>query len=1124
MEQDYALLSTTVTFQPQQATTTLNVAALNDTTSEGPEDCIVTISSGATYLRDSTAQTATISIADDDLPVITVSVLDADAAEANRDPGVFLLSRTGSTAAALKVYYGLSGSALHGTDYIALPGEVTFPPGATSVPVIITPYDDDLGEPEQQSVTLNVTTFNSAYTVGTNFTASLNITDNDDMPVVSVRTGSTTAVEPSTNGSFVFRSTASATGNITIHYTVSGTATAGVDYTALSGSVSISANGSNEVTVNIPVLDDTEAEDTETVVVKITPDPSYRIYNDGTAAARIRDNENAERVAASAGRDPTKQDYPIEGGVAGRFYVSRIGTTGALTVNYTLSGTAVNGTDYTDLPGSVVIPDGALGADVVVTAINDTDVEGTETIILSIAPGAGYALDTPSSAQLYLIDNETPPITVGFAAASSSTTEAPGALGAYRDIAVTLSAASTNEVTVEFTSNGGTASGDDIDWTYVDASAGNAPISGGVLTFPPGTTSKNLRVRINDDGVVEGSETAILDIRNPRFARLASGLNRHTITIADANDPARRVRFLMAASTVSETQGTEPMLMAVLDRAPATGSTVTVNYSVSGTATAGSDYTLPAGPITFAAGETVKLLPLTVISDAQTEPVETIAVTLINPSNAVIAEPSTHTISLRESTLPAVSIAALIDEVGENEGVAQFTVSRSGQTNSFPLTINYLATGTAAAPSDYTALSGTIVIPSGQNSATLAVQLVDDSTQENDETITITVQPNAGYELTSSPAATVNIWDDDAPPTVLVSSPTQSEIVIPNGVGVILRAEGVRDTPQGVTKHAVTWAQISGPGTTTIELEDSTAVAVTFSAQGEYLLRGSSTFGTATGTADVRVHVGATTVAQTIGSTTVQGSWTENDPVGSSGGREITINGAGSGLSSSGTSDGFFYIAKPFTGDFDVRCRLTSQTGTSASPRLGIMVRASTAANSVYATSHFRGDRSHGFHARLTPGADPYDSVGTTQYTLPAWLRLVRVGDTFAGYYSTDGVNWTQRGADADNHWDWRESVAGTGRHECQRQCSRHGHFRQPQLLRANKLGTLGKRRSGDQWGGTMDRERHGFRRRASAASLGDDALARTFWAGHHDVQFTLRARQRCELHGIRHASPAAHR
>jgi hypothetical protein len=1010
---DYATLPTTVTIPAGQVSTTLNVSPLNDTTIELPEDCVVTISSNATYVRDGSAQSAAVTISDDDLPSVSVSVLDGDALEAGRDPGVFLLTRTGSTAAPLKVYYGLSGSALHGTDYMALNGEVTFPAGATSVPVIITPYDDDLGEPETQSVTLLITTFDSAYTVGSNFTASFNIVDNDDVPVVSVRAGSTSPAEPSTNGSFAFRATGSAPGNITVHYTVSGTATSGADFTALSGTVVLSAGSSNEVTVNIPVLDDGVAEDTESVIVTITPDPAYRVYNDGSAMVRLRDNDSGERVMISTGRDPSRQDWPTEAGVSGRFYLSRSGTAGVLSVNYSVSGTAINGTDYTLLPGSAIIPDGASGVDVLITPANDSLVEGTETITLSVAPGTGYGAEIPNTGTLYLIDNETMPISVGFESETGTTTEALGANGEFRDINVILSAASADPVTVEYTSNGGTASGDDIDWTYVDPAAANAIIPGGVLTFPPGNTVQTVRIKVRNDGLVEGNETAILDLRNPRFARLSTTRNRHTLTISDANDPIRRVRFLLDASTRSESQGTEPMLMAVLDRAVGTGGSVSVNYSTSGTATNGIDYQLAPGTLTFAAGESVKLLPFTIIADVQTESPETVIVTLTNPSAATLGSPSTHTITLRDSTIPAVNVSAVAAEVSESQGSAQFTISRSGAGNALPLTVAYTVGGTATSGTDYAAPAGSIVIPAGSDSVSLPLAITDDTSEEEDETIEISISPDAAYDLGSSPQTTTTILDDDASPVVSITSPVRSEIAIPPGVGLMLRAEGIRTTPQGITTHPVTWSMVGGPGTVAFEVQDAVLTAATFPVNGAYILRATASAGTSSGTTDLTVHVGGALTAANVGTTVAAGSWSEVDgSAGQGAGGTITINGGGTGLSGSGTSDGFYFLAAPKTGDFDVRCRVVSVSnpGGSGSCRFGLMVRASTTANAPYAMCLHKGPGEHAFQARLTAGADPYDDAGATQYTFPRWIRLTRVGNDFSAYHSADGETWTQRG------------------------------------------------------------------------------------------------------------------
>ncbi|QJE98939.1 Calx-beta domain-containing protein [Luteolibacter luteus] len=797
---DCTTLPTSVSFSAGEITKVVNVSPLNDSLIEGPEEIIATINNSAAYLRDSAATSATVTLSDDDTPVVTVSVADASASEAGPDAGMFLLTRTGSTAAPLKVYYGLSGSAFHGTDYAPLTGETTIPAGATSAPVVITPYNDDLGEPTED-VTLAVTTFNNSYSIGTKYQATLNIADNSDTPLVSVRAGAT-GTEGGSAGTFIFRAIGSTAGNITVNYTVSGTATRGSDYTALPGTVSIPANGTNEVTVNLTVLNDSLPEPTETVKLKITPGAAYRVYNDGTAEAAIRDNDSGgERVAVSA-----YNSSAAEGGSSGKFYISRTGTSGALTVNYLLGGTATNGVDYTGLSGSVEIPDGSLGAVVTFTPVNDSLAEGTEKVTLSIVPGATYGVDRPDSAILEIADNETMPLTVGFQNSTTPTSEQPGANGEFRDIPVVLSASSANTVTVDYVAGAGSsAAGDDVDWAFVDAGAGNAIIPGGTLTFAPGTTTQNIRIRVKNDGVAEQAETAVIELRAAYQAGLTSGLNKNSVLIFDGPTPTlvteerwnngavytnntfnsvtpnytglltsfttaldvadnysrrltgqivapatgqyrfwiasddasrlylsttssaankvqianlstytdfqnwdangsqqsalinlvagqsyymevqhqeggggdhasvawsgpgfsrtpitfvsdvapRSVRFLMANSTRREGDGTEPMLMAVLDR-PAGASGASVTYSVSGTATAGSDYQLSPGTLNFASGEQVKLLPFTILADGLAENPEAVVVTITGATGAALQSPTTHTIMLLDAAAPAV--------------------------------------------------------------------------------------------------------------------------------------------------------------------------------------------------------------------------------------------------------------------------------------------------------------------------------------------------------------------------------------------------------------------------------------------------------------------------------------
>ncbi len=72
-------------------------------------------------------------------PVVSVYSRDQRAAAANRDPAIFLIQRTGSTAAALTVNFHMSGTAANGSDYDAIGTTVTIPAGSSFAKVIVTP-------------------------------------------------------------------------------------------------------------------------------------------------------------------------------------------------------------------------------------------------------------------------------------------------------------------------------------------------------------------------------------------------------------------------------------------------------------------------------------------------------------------------------------------------------------------------------------------------------------------------------------------------------------------------------------------------------------------------------------------------------------------------------------------------------------------------------------------------------------------------------------------------------------------------------------------------------------------------------------------------------------------------
>ena len=95
------------------------------------------------------------------------------------------------------------------------------------------------------------------------------------------------------------------------------------------------------------------------------------------------------------------------------FSVYRTGDTSQdLVVQYTLTGTATNGTDYVTNMLSATIPAGATNVEVVITPIDDTEAEVTETVVLTLASGSTYDLKSPSAATIFIADNEIPVVTV----------------------------------------------------------------------------------------------------------------------------------------------------------------------------------------------------------------------------------------------------------------------------------------------------------------------------------------------------------------------------------------------------------------------------------------------------------------------------------------------------------------------------------------------------------------------------------------------------------------------------------------------------------------------------------------------------------------------------------------
>jgi L-serine deaminase len=318
---------------------------------------------------------------------------------------------------------------------------------------------------------------------------------------------------------------------------------------------------------------------------------------------------------------------------------------------------------------------------------------------------------------------------------------------------------------VNYAVTGGTATGGGVDYT----------LAAGTLTFAPGVTTQNIAIAIVDDTLSEGSETIQVTLSGPVNATLGAN-TVHTYTITD-NDPAPTVAF--SATSSSGLESVTPANLAVV-LSTASGQTVTVNYAVTGgTATGGGvDYTLAAGTLTFAPGVTTQNIAITIVNDTVDEVDETIQVTLSGPVNATLGANTTHTYTILDNDGPTVAFSATSSSGLESVTPANLAVVLSASSPQ-TITVNYAVTGGTATGGgvDYTLAAGTLTFAPGVTTQNIAITIVDDTLDEANETIQVTLSGPVNATLGANTVHTYTITDNDPPnaPTALTAVDTPAD-------------------------------------------------------------------------------------------------------------------------------------------------------------------------------------------------------------------------------------------------------------------------------------------------------------------------------------------------------------
>ena len=555
-------------------------------------------------------------------------------------------------------------------------------------------------------------------------------------------------------------SPAAPAGGLTLNYSLGGTATRNTDYTS-SGTVPMTAGATS---VNIPVMitDDNDDETDETIILTLTSGTGYTVGSANVHTLTITDNDGTALPAAvfastsnSVAEDAGTHNVAVN--------LSPAAPSGGLILNYTSTGgTATGGSDYTSLSGTVDVTAGATWGNIPITVTDDNDDETDETIILTLTSGTGYTVGNANVHTLTITDNDETVITpeVAFASTSNSVAEDAGT----QNVAVNLSpAAPAGGVTLNYTSTGGTATGGS-DYTSLS----------GTVDVTAGATSVNIPVVITDDSADEGDETIILTLTSGTGYTVGSA-NVHTLTITDNDGTALpAVAFASTSGSVDEDAGAHNVIVNIV---PAPQAALTLSYSLSGTAVEGEDYSIRnSGTIAVTAGEASVNIPVMITDDSADEEAETIILTLTSSAGYEVGSVNVHTLTITDNdTTPDAAFYSASASVAEDAGTHNVAV-RIRPAPGSDLTLTYGLEGTAKEEADYSITnSGTISVTAGLDSVNIAVKIADDSKDESDETVILTLTDGAGYNVGSMKGYTLTITDNDATVTLSASPNPVSE-------------------------------------------------------------------------------------------------------------------------------------------------------------------------------------------------------------------------------------------------------------------------------------------------------------------------------------------------------------
>lgn len=368
---------------------------------------------------------------------------------------------------------------------------------------------------------------------------------------------------------------------------------------------------------------------------------------------------------------------------------------------------------------------------------------------------------------------------------SSSSLARVGEAGAFRfavdKVAISESSTNVSLSIIRYSGNAGSVS---VTYKTSDGTAKAAEDyneATGTVAFADGETSKLVKLTFINDGLGEASESFAVTLSDPTGGAVLGAPTTTTVTILDndggagaggtassgasssVNSSAGGGVFTFSAVSYAAPENAGAVSITVL-RQGSTSVAATVDYDITdGSAQAGTHYTKTQGTLSFSAGEASKTFSVQVNDNTTIEGNKTATLKLLKPTAAAVLGTATSvplTIVDNEATSTAsgsVLFSAESYSAVEKDERATITVLRR---NGYERTITVKYTtgdSTATGGSDYTISSGTMTFAPNESSKTFVVPILQDTLQESEEKLNLTLSDVSGGMLGSQAASVLFI-------------------------------------------------------------------------------------------------------------------------------------------------------------------------------------------------------------------------------------------------------------------------------------------------------------------------------------------------------------------------------